>query len=65
MQGMDLLEDHFDDRGEQVNQTSSRLGTLAKEIVENDELLQPELGWLVTTEARNGFVFGYELCESR
>jgi len=62
--GMDLLEDHFDDRGEQVNQTSSRLGTLAKEIVENNELLQPELGWLVTTEARNGFVFGYELAKA-
>jgi hypothetical protein len=59
--GMDLLEDQFDDQGVQVNQTKPQLGALAQQIVENNELIRPELDWLVTTEAQNGFVFGYEL----
>ncbi|HXL08998.1 MAG TPA: hypothetical protein VN966_02140, partial [Candidatus Bathyarchaeia archaeon] len=59
--GMDLLEDQFDEEGKQINQTKPRLEALAQQIVENNELIRPELGWLVTTEAQNGFVFGYEL----
>jgi hypothetical protein len=59
--GMELLEDKFDEAGNQINQTEPRLQALAQQIVENNELIRPELGWLVTTEAQNGFVFGYEL----
>jgi hypothetical protein len=58
---MDLLEDKFDEEGREINQTKTRLEALAQQIVENNELITPELGWLVTTEAQNGFVFGYEL----
>ena len=59
--GMDLLEDKFDEEGRHINQTNTRLEALAQQIVEDNELIRPELGWLVTTEAQNGFVFGYEL----
>lgn len=59
--GMDLLEDKFDEEGNQVDQTQSQIENLAREAVENVELLQRELDWLVTTEAQNGYRFGYEL----
>lgn len=59
--GMDLLEDRFDDEGKQVDQIQPRIEELAKTAIENRELLQQELGWLVTTEAKNGYRFGHEL----
>ena len=59
--GMDILEDRFDERGNQVDQTQSRIEELARQAVENIELLRSELDWLVTTEAQNGYRFGYEL----
>jgi len=59
--GMDLLEDRFDEEGKRVDQTQSHIETLAEEVIGNKELLHAELNWLVTTEAQNGFRFGYEL----
>ena len=49
--GMDLL----------VDQAQPQLEKLADQVVENPSLLQPELHWLVTEEAKNGLRFGYEL----
>jgi len=59
--GMDLLEDNFDEKGNHVDQTQPRIEELARQAVESHDLLQPELDWLVTTEAENGYRFGYEL----
>lgn len=59
--GMDLVEDKFDEKGNQVDQSQPQIEQLAKQAVKNNDLLQPELGWLVTREAQNGYRFGYEL----
>jgi hypothetical protein len=59
--GMDLLEDKFDEEGNQVDQTQPQIENLAQLAVENFDLLRPELDWIVTTEAQNGYRFGYEL----
>jgi len=53
--GMNLFED------EKIDQVQSKIDELARQAVENNELLQPELEWLVTNEAENGYRFGYEL----
>jgi len=58
---MDLLEDKFDEKGNHVDQTQPRIEELAHQAAENKELLRPELYWLATTEAQNGYRFGYEL----
>jgi len=59
--GMDLLEDKFDEQGRQVDQTQPRIEELARQALENGGLLRAELNWLVTTDAQNGYWFGYEL----
>ena len=59
--GMDLLEDQFDEHGNQVDQAQSKIEELARQAVDNHGLLWTELPWLVTSEAENGFRFGYEL----
>lgn len=59
--GMDLLVDQFDEGRNHVDQTQPQLEKLADQVVENPSLLQPELHWLVTEEAKNGLRFGYEL----
>lgn len=59
--GMNLLEDKFDEQGNQVDQTQARIEELAKKAVANPKLFRLELDWLVTTEAENGYRFGYEL----
>lgn len=56
-----LFEDEFDDEGNQIDQTQAHVQRLARQAVEEPALLQKELGWLVTTEAENGYAFGYEL----
>ncbi len=58
---MDLLEDQFDDQGNQIDHVETRLKELAQESLADANLLRTELGWLVTDEAQNGFRFGYEL----
>ncbi len=55
--GMDLLEDRLYEE----DQAKSRIEGLAQQVAKNKDLLRPELNWLVTTEAHNGYQFGYEL----
>lgn len=59
--GMALLVDQFDEDRNHVDQAQPQLEKLADQVVENPSLLQPELHWLVTEEAKNGLRFGYEL----
>ena len=59
--GMDLMEDKFDKDQNYVDQAQPRIETLAQQVVENPHLLQSELHWLVTVEAKKGYHFGYEL----
>jgi hypothetical protein len=59
--GMDLLEDKFDDQRRHVDQIPPWIEKLVVRTLQDRELLYPELTWLVTDEAKNGFRFGYEL----
>ncbi len=59
--GMDLLADKFDDAGKHVDQTEQKIADLANEAVKQPRVLIPELKWLVTEEAQNGYQFGYQL----
>jgi hypothetical protein len=61
--GMDLLEDHLEANKDGVDQVQRYLKNLAQQATEDPTLLQAELSWLVTTEAKNGYKFGYELGE--
>ena len=59
--GLALLEDKYDADGKPVDPVKSHLETLAQQAVEDHCLLQSELHWLVTIEAKKGYHFGYEL----
>jgi hypothetical protein len=59
--GMLLPGDEFDERGNPTNQTQLRIKELSKAAFEKPEILVPELTWLVTGDAKNGYMFGYEL----
>jgi hypothetical protein len=60
--GMNLLEDRFDAEGNRIeDQVQPRVQKLAAQSVKNPRLLEPEMEWLVTTEAQNGYSFGYAL----
>lgn len=59
--GMKLIEDNFDVKGEYSDAAGSELIQLAAATVAAPELLAPELTWLVTDEAKNGFQFGQVL----
>ncbi len=56
--GMKLIEDNFDAEGQYSNAAGPALAQLVAEAVAKPELLEPELGWLVTDEAKNGHQFG-------
>jgi len=58
---MDLIEDKFNEAGEHEDQAAIALSMLADEVVANQGLLTPELGWLHSSEAKNGYTFGREL----
>jgi len=58
---MDLLEDKFDEQRNYVDRAQPKIAELAQQAVIDPNLLEPELHWLVTPEASNGFRFGYEL----
>ena len=58
---MDLLEDKFDDDGKHVDKTTPKIEELARQVLREPSLLDDELHWLVTSEAKNGFRFGYAL----
>ena len=59
--GLNLLEDKFDEDRNYVDQAQPQIEKLAQQVVDTPSLLQPELDWLVTTEAQNGYDFGCEL----
>ena len=56
--GMKLIEDNFDAKGEYSDAAGPELIQLAADTVADPMLLAPELAWLVTDEAKNGFQFG-------
>jgi hypothetical protein len=59
--GMDLLQDQMDRHGNEIKRTENDIRTLAEEALSATDILIPELGWLVTREAKNGYRFGYAL----
>ena len=59
--GMDLLEDQLEANKDGKDRVQPNLEKLAQQAFEDPTLLQAELSWLVTTEAKNGYKFGYEL----
>lgn len=56
--GMKLIEDNFDAQGQYSDAAGAELIQLVADAVAAPELLAPELAWLVTGEAKNGFQFG-------
>ena len=61
--GMSLLVDQVNEDGTHVDQTQPHIEKLAQQAVDMPSLLQSELPWLVTTEASEGYRFGYELAK--
>ncbi len=60
--GLSLIEDEIDKHGKyDKNKKSRTAARLAKESLLNLEIFHSEMEWLVTTEAENGYQFGYEL----
>ncbi len=59
--GTNLLVDAFDENENYFEEGHPQVHTLAQQAVEAPHLLQSELPWLVTTEAHNGYAFGYQL----
>jgi hypothetical protein len=58
---MNLLEDQFDENDQPTDSRNKQIHALAEQCVSQPDLLGPELAWLVTAEAKNGYQFGYEL----
>jgi len=56
--GMKLVEDHFTADGKYRDGAKPELIQLAAAAAADPSLLQPELAWLVTEEAKNGYEFG-------
>lgn len=61
--GMSLLVDQVKGDGNRVDQAQPHIEKLAQRAVDMPSLLQSELPWLVTAEAREGYRFGYELAK--
>jgi hypothetical protein len=59
--GMDLLQDQMDRHGNEIKRTENHIRKLAEEALTAPDILDSELGWLVTREAKNGYRFGYTL----
>jgi hypothetical protein len=59
--GMDLLEDRFDEDGQHTNKAQPKIEALAQQALASPGLLKPELAWLTTEEAKNGYSFGLSL----
>ena len=60
---MSLLVDRFDENREHADLAQPHIEKLAQQVVDTPSLLQQELPWLVTTEAKEGYRFGYELAK--
>ncbi len=59
--GTNLLVDAFDENENYFEEGHPKIHELARQAVEEPHLLESELPWLVTTEAYNGYAFGYQL----
>lgn len=60
--GMDLLEDRYDEDGKRTsNKVDTAISNLVGQTIKNPKLLEKELAWLPTNEAKNGYQFGYQL----
>lgn len=60
--GMELLEDlQLDDDQNYADLAQPKIETLAQQAVDTPSLLQPELEWLVTAEAKKGHDFGHQV----
>ena len=59
--GMKLLEDHFTADGEYQDGAKPELVQLAAAAMAEPSLIQQELAWLVTDDAKNGHEFGVVL----
>lgn len=62
--GMKLIEDSFDAEGQHSDAARPELIQLVTQTIGQPDLLQPELTWLVTHEAKNGYQFGQLLGQS-
>ena len=47
--------------GDPTSEARRAIASLAEEAVNAPNALMPEIGWLMTPEAENGYAFGYEL----
>ena len=61
--GMNLVVDQFDEDGNHIDQVQPHIEKLAQRVVDTPILLHSELPWLVTTEAKEGYRFGYQLAK--
>ena len=61
--GMYLRVDAFDENENYFEEGHPQIQILAQQAVENSSLLESELPWLVTTDAKNGYTFGYQLAK--
>lgn len=59
--GMNLLVDTVDENKNYLEQGHPQIHTLAQQALRKPDDLQSELHWLVTTDAYNGYAFGYQL----
>lgn len=59
--GLDLLEDHFSDSGEQGDQIGEKIQVLAKQSLDTPKFLKEKLDWLMSGKPQNGLRFGYDL----
>ncbi len=59
--GMNVFEDHVDDDGNRTDLSREKIRALAKEAVEDPELLDSEFAWLMTEKAARGVEFGFDL----
>lgn len=59
--GLNLLEDRYSIDSEDDIVIDRKLDHLAKQVVAQHSILDPELSWVLTAEAKNGFEFGKRL----
>ena len=58
---MNLLVDAVDENENYFEEGHPQIHALAEQVIDDPSLLQSELPWLVTNEASNGYMFGYQL----
>ncbi len=61
--GMNLIEDRLSGDGTPIDVTKAKIEDLATQAICALNLVQAELGWLVSTKSANGYLFGYELAK--